>query len=527
MNVFDPEFFPTPKEIIARMVTPYADRITTACILEPSAGNGAILDYLKEGVPKTYTHPNGKCSTVSISPDMKRVYACEHNPELQMILHKKGYRLVAEDFLQYRPDIRFNLAIMNPPFRNGDQHLLHAWDIMPSGDIVCLLNAETVNNPYTENRKRLKRIIDEHGSVEQLGPCFRSADNPTDVEVVLVRLHKDAKEDPFVLNPSGLTEEEMPDFEKMSTEGNSLIQESRLDAFIRAWRMAKLAAIDYIKARQTLQMYIGAFTSNSASRINPIGELDQHMADSANQFKDNPSAHMEDGYNHFIDSTTRLVWETVFKQIGLGKYMTSNLRESMNAFQQGQSSYAVTKENIMKLFQFIMLNVGEIMDRAVVEVYDQFTRYFPDNTSWKEGWKTNKQFFCNRKVILPNVAECGFMPQRYGYSRFFSVSYYASQTLDDIDKAMCWLCGRNFDDLTGEIYVPGQGKTPCPAASTIRGTLYRIPVGSTEWHESAFFKVKAFKKGTIHIEFKDEALWTKFNLTVNKGKNQIGDSEAA
>ena len=328
MNVFDPEFFPTPKEIIARMVTPYADRITTACILEPSAGNGAILDYLKEGVPKTYTHPNGKCSIVNISPDMKRVYACEHNPELQMILHEKGYRLVAEDFLQYRPDIRFNLAIMNPPFRNGDQHLLHAWDIMPSGDIVCLLNAETVNNPYTENRKRLKRIIDEHGSVEQLGPCFRSADNPTDVEVVLVRLHKDAKEDPFVLNPSGLTEEEMPDFEKMSTEGNSLIQESRLDAFIRAWRMAKLAAIDYIKARQTLQMYIGAFTSNSASRINPIGELDQHMADSANQFKDNPSAHMEDGYNHFIDSTTRLVWETVFKQIGLRKYMTSSCSSS-------------------------------------------------------------------------------------------------------------------------------------------------------------------------------------------------------
>ena len=527
MSLFDPEFFPTPKEIIARMVAPYADRIRTACILEPSAGNGAILDYLKEGVPKTCTLPNGRTTTVNIAPDMKRVYACEHNPELQMILHKKGYRLVAEDFLQYRPDIRFNLAIMNPPFRNGDQHLLHAWDILPSGDIACLLNAETVNNPYTENRKRLNRLIAEHGSVEELGSCFRSADNPTDVNVVLIRLHKDAKENPFTLDTSGLDKEGMPDFGKISTDRDTLIQESRLDAYIRAWRMAKLAAIDYIKARQTLQMFIGAFTGESPSGINPIAELDKHMADTRSCFKEDLSAYMSDAYNHFIDNSTQLVWQTVFKQIGLGKYMTSNLRETMNSFQQDQSSYAVTKENIMKLFQFIMYNVSDIMDRAVVEVYDNFTRYFPGNTSWKEGWKTNKQFSCNRKIILPGVAECGFLPQKYGYSKSFSASYHASRQLDDIDKAMCWLSGRNYDDLTGEILIPGNGKAACPANSTISQTLSRIPVGSTDWHESAFFRVKAFKKGTIHIEFKDEALWAKFNLTVNKGKNLIGNTEAA
>ena len=52
-------------------------------------------------------------------------------------------------------------------------------------------------------------------------------------------------------------------------------------------------------------------------------------------------------------------------------------------------------------------------------------------------------------------------------------------------------------------------------------------MGDQGWHESAFFRVKAFKKGTIHLEFKDEALWAKFNLTVNKGKNIIGDTEAA
>ena len=524
MSLFDPEFYPTPKEIIARMVAPYADRISKACILEPSAGNGAILHFLDEGVPFTYTTKRGQTIESTVKPDPNRVYAAEHNPELQMILHEKGYRLVAEDFLTYKPDIRYDLIIMNPPFKTGEKHLLHAWEIIPSGDIVCLLNAETIHNPYTETRKLLARIIAENGTVEELGRCFSTADNPTDVEVIMVRLHKEAKDDPFRLDFTGLSKEETPDFSQMAVEGGALTQESRLDAFIRAWNKAKETAVEYIKARQTLRMFTDVFRCNDYEHTDPIGDLDKYLANSRNSYKSNDvSAFMTDGYNHFVTTATKIAWGTIFNQIGLGKYMTSGLRDALNKFQQEQSSLSITKENINKLFQFIMLNVSEIMDHSVVEIYDKFTSYYPGNTSYKEGWKTNKQFSCNRKVILPDVADAGYMPQRYGYDRFFRPNYY--HNLDDIDKAMCWLSGTNFDELRGEIDIPGQGKTACPARSTIEQTLRRIPVGSTEWHESAFFRVKAFKKGTIHIEFKDEALWAKFNLTVNKGKKKLGMAE--
>lgn len=526
MSLFDPEFFPTPNEIIAKMVAPYAYKIRKACILEPSAGNGAILDYISKGVPVTETLLNGETFTTSIKADPKKIFAIEKNPELQMILQQKGYRLVAEDFLTYKPDIRFELAILNPPFKTGDKHLLHAWEILPAGDIVCLLNAETIRNPYTETRKLLCRIIAENGTVEELGQCFKTADNTTDVQVVMVRLHKKAKDDPFRINIDGLSKEDAPDFAQMATGTGSLTQESRLDAFIRSWDKAKEAAVAYIKARQTLKMFTDVFRPNSYDYTDPVAELDKYLANSRNDYRANDvSAYMSDGYNHFIDNTTRLAWGTIFNQIGLGKYMTTGLQEMLKKFQQEQSSLAITKENINKLFEFIMLNIGEIMNHAVVEVYDKFTSYYPGNTSCKEGWKTNKQFSCSRKVILPNVAEAGFMPQRYGYDKFFKSSHY--HQLDDIDKAMCWLSGRNFDELTGEIEVPGHGKATCPANSTIEQTLCRIPVGSTEWHESAFFRVKAFKKGTVHIEFKDEDLWAKFNITVNKGKNEIGDTEAA
>ena len=298
MSIFDPEFFPTPKEVIAKMVAPYAGRIHHACILEPSAGNGDILDYLKEGVPTEYVSKNGTRHEMTVKVDMSKVYACENNPESQFILQKKGYRLVSDDFLKFRPDMRFDLILMNPPNSCGDLHLLHAWDILPSGDIACLLNAETINNPCTQSRKLLARIIEANGTVEMLGKCFRNAQNPTDVEVALVRLHKEAKDDPFRIDTSGLMREVMPDFSEVSEgETGALVQEGRFKAFLRSWEMAKKAAIEYIKAKQTLELFIGVFRNDNPYGVNPVAEIDKNFCDARNRFGNDTSGMMADIYN--------------------------------------------------------------------------------------------------------------------------------------------------------------------------------------------------------------------------------------
>jgi tRNA1(Val) A37 N6-methylase TrmN6 len=97
------------------------------------------------------------------------VYAIEKNPELCMILHEKGYKILDNDFLEYKKDTDFNAIIMNPPFSNGDEHFLKAWEMIDNGTIVCLLNAETINNPFSEKRKLIKKIIEDNGgTVENL-----------------------------------------------------------------------------------------------------------------------------------------------------------------------------------------------------------------------------------------------------------------------------------------------------------------------------------------------------------------------
>ena len=67
MNMFsyNSDFYPTPKEVIAQMMM--GEDIVGKTILEPSAGSGNIVDWLKE---------NGA----------KEVIACENDPTLLRIL---------------------------------------------------------------------------------------------------------------------------------------------------------------------------------------------------------------------------------------------------------------------------------------------------------------------------------------------------------------------------------------------------------------------------------------------------------
>ena len=531
MSLFDKEFFPTPKEIAIRMVRPYLNRLGCARILEPSAGNGAILDTITEDIPYVYENEIGKKYELTTKARLENIYCIEMNPELQMILQQKRYRLLASDFLTYTPDHDFDLLIMNPPFSQGDLHLLHAWEILREGDIACLLNAETIRNPYTKTRKLLASIIAEHGSVEELGSCFHNADNATDVEVALVRLHKeDTRGSVFDLGAEGFKQEQAPNLaQEAACIGQNLEQSNQLDAYLRAWALTKDYAVEFIKSYQKLHLYLSAFlSSQTTNNQHKDAGADIIVSTVKALTENNTPKGAQRAYEGFIDETKARVWNTIIYGMGLEKYMTSTMKETMKRFREAQGSFELNKENIMKLFQLLMANIGNIMKSNIVSVYDTFTRYYDGNTSCTEGWKTNKQYRANSKIILPNIADAGFMPQRYGYNAYFKTSWSADQTLGDIDKAMCWLSGTSYDSLDDEPLknfnqienLKGQGER-----MTITAVLKSIPVGNQDWHESAFFLVKAFKKGTVHLQFRDEDLLNKFNITVNEGKNQLGTTE--
>ena len=194
--MFNADFYPTPRSVAEKMLAPFdSKRLLSAKILEPSAGKGDIAEAIASRMA---------CGMAFSRVEHFRgsIHCIELEPELRATLSGMGYRVVGDDFLAFQPDgERYDLIVMNPPFSTADKHLLHAWDILRGGDIACLLPAAMLNNQHTSSRRLLATIIEENGSVENLGPCFEDAERKTNVDVVLIRLHKDKKRPALTLTP--------------------------------------------------------------------------------------------------------------------------------------------------------------------------------------------------------------------------------------------------------------------------------------------------------------------------------------
>ncbi len=504
-NIFDTEYFPTPKEVISEMIAPYRKNIKKLQILEPSAGTGSILDYLADGL--SYKAPKAN------------LYAVEINPELVYVLQGKGYKILADDFLSYKPVHTFDLIVMNPPFSNGDEHLLHAWDILWTGDVVCLLNAETIRNPYTQKRKLLAQIIQDHGSVKYMGRCFRGASRQTNVEVALVRLHKEVKDARWEINFDGAKLEDKPDFSEAVRAGSELAINDKLGSYLHAWEKAQEAAVEFIKARKKLDFYVTAFMGTD-DVDNLVGEQLREMRGSDND--------MQVAYNAFLNAAKSKAWREIINNMGMDKYMTANLRKTFDQFCESQGAYELNRENIYKLIQFVCLNSRNILKKAVVDVYDMFTKYHKDNTEHTEGWKTNSQFKVNKKLILPCFVSAA-------WSSYYRAEWNYADEYRDIDKVMCFISGMPYESLNslseqGEAKVNKLGKYGFEKEATaddykhlsLQKAISFVRKGDSSLHESEFFKFRCYLKGTLHLYFKSDDLWARFNLAVNEGKKELG-----
>lgn len=484
------DFYPTPKAVVHKMIEPFNRGINKRYILEPSAGSGNILDVI---------------TSLTIGVDKKRIYCIEQDPELTYVLQQKGYKLVGNDFLDYKPQYMFDLILMNPPFSNGAEHLLHAWDILESGDIVCLLNAETILNPYTQSRDLLAKVIEDNGSVEMLGPCFSDSERKTNVNIALVRLHKKGRIG-LNLEFEPTEKESHFDFTEEAVTGNEVALNDKLGAYLRIYEKSKEAFAEYVKARAKLNYYAGEFLEQKG--------IDNLIINAEKEGKSDKVSI----YNTFVDELKRNAWSSIILKLGLERYMTSSVQKNFDQFKSAQSSFDLTRENIRQLILMLCSSGDQILKQAVVDVFDIFTAYYNENRCYVEGWKTNSAWKVNRKVILPNFVSLG-------YGSYFTTNHYRWQEYSDIDRAMCYLSGKRYEDFN-ELAEPcspfAHERERKYKMLSLQKSISRVPIGDSSEHESEFFKFRCYKKGTLHIYFKDEALWAKFNITACDGKFAVG-----
>jgi hypothetical protein len=190
--MFDKNFYPTPKHIIAKMLE--GVNLSDILILEPSAGKGNILDFIVERGLEYSTY-NPEAHKLEIQ---NKLYCIEKNPDLQNVLRGKGFNVIDSDFLTHVSERTYNLIVMNPPFDHAVKHFLKAFEISNGAEIRCIFNRETIDNTCTKERELLQEIMKQHNvKPEYLGKCFSDSERRTAVEVALIKIPKRERETRF------------------------------------------------------------------------------------------------------------------------------------------------------------------------------------------------------------------------------------------------------------------------------------------------------------------------------------------
>ena len=103
----------------------------------------------------------------------------------------KGYSVIHDDFLSFEGLKTYELIAANFLFSNGDKHLAKAIKLLErtSGELRCIVNAETLKNPWTELRQVLAAYLEKHQArIEYKQNAFLLAERKTGVEVAVIKL---------------------------------------------------------------------------------------------------------------------------------------------------------------------------------------------------------------------------------------------------------------------------------------------------------------------------------------------------
>lgn len=445
--MFNKDFFPTPIEVLHSMQIDCVDKV----VLEPSAGKGDIIDYLKE-------------------MGAKAVLSCEINTDLAEIVKKKS-KFIKDDFLKVKASeiSHIDLIVMNPPFSKGARHIIHAWEVAPDGcEIISLVNYETIDNNYSRERSELKTIIKDYGTSQNLGNVFDHAERKTNVEVGLIRLFKPSRDE--------------REFEGFFMDEEIEVQENGI--------------MPFNSIRDVVQRYVYSvkcFEEHEAisNRMNDLNKLFNVGTFTFEIGYDKGVSTKED----YKIELQKQAWKYIFSLMKLDKYVTSGVMKDINSFVENQKNVPFTMKNIYKMCEIIAGTRQHTFNKSLEEVVDYLTRHTHENRYNVEGWKTNSGYLLNRKIIIPYMFE-------YSWGGYLSPSYSRHRDgISDLIKVICNIVGENYDNIE-DLYNFCSVKKMQP----------------NEWHDWGFFEIKGFKKGTIHMKFKDEKTWAAVNQAYAKIK---------
>ena len=535
--IINNEFYPTPASLAQKMIEGI-DWKMVKTILEPSAGKGDILKKVAWNT-KDARNKEFDVDCIESDADLRQIlkynfskeYRNNLRREIEEILKVNGYEgaddrfgygdwryqdretreyltipedvaaktrtveekeksffqdgihIVADDFLSFEAFKQYDLILMNPPFSDGDKHLLKALDIQKvhGGSVVCILNAETIRNPYTETRKALVHLLEEyHADIEYIEDAFCSAERTTGVEIALIKVNIPKKERDDSIFDRMAKEEHYKEF--IPDECNEIEVTDFITSIVNRYKVEIKSGLELIRIYEDMQPYLQhSFDKGENRYVDPLICLKDTKGDKLT-------------VNEYVRSVRLKYWRALLSNKKFVGKLTSTLQKEYRTSVNRFADYDFSEFNIRALLTEMNCQIKSGIEEEIDKMYDRLTEehsYYPEcqkNRHYYSGWKTNKAWKIDKKVILPCYGVFGSWDGR-------PYAHEAYSTLADIERIL------NFFD--------GNMSAEVDLRTAIEACFHN---GVTKNIQTKFFKATFYKKGTVHITFTCPDLIDRFNI---------------
>lgn len=500
--MIDFQYYPTPKALADLVWSKFQDRDFTR-VLEPSAGMGHMI----KAAPRNRYH-NGERKI-----DVIEIDASKHSALRD--LDGARVTVVGYDFLAFESGAAYSHIVGNPPFDSGAQHILHAWDILYDGEICMVLNAETVRNPYTVERRRLVSLIEEHGSVEYVQDAFQRSENEdvereAQVTVAVVYLRKQADESSIEARMTASLLGSL----KRDADGadgskdhidigggdvvlpNNFIENSVLafDAAVIAMRESVLAEAKY---------------NNFAARLGrTLAEMDGSGGMGRQAVK---AEWVRDTMAKRYDEMKERAWSGILRSTQVHGKLSRKAQARVESEFAMISKLEFTVGNIHGFLLGLAESATDIQNQMFCDVFDLVTKYHSDNCVFYKGWKSNDRHrSCGMRMRTTRFILPGWSMGSYRSS----FSYEGLNMLADFDRVFALLDGKTAPEVPlTSLFKDGHLRELCNGARL----------------SGSYFDVRYYPGvGTIHFFATRKDLVDRLNRVVGKMRQWLPpDTEKA
>ena len=510
--MLDFQFYPTPLALAEKAWAKFKNKKVVR-ILEPSAGTGGLL----MGIPEKLRCGGQHSCPVPI--DCIEINLTHHSKlrdlgGKNLSRHERtgcyvsNIKIVGMDFLEFGGGANYSHIFLNPPFANGAAHVIKAWDCLFDGEVVAIINAETIRNPYSQERQHLKMLIDLHGDVEFFGSEFQTEDTQrkTSVEIGLVYLCKKVDMTESIVGKvlDGLQKENESVKASRLAEGFEAMQDLMLpttviENAVIVFEAAVGTMRDMVKAMAKASYYAGMMSVTMAEHLGGMGagEIKTSHVESS---KDWVMAEMSERYLTLKDSA----WTGVLRSADVTSQLSLKARKRLEAEFENIKELEFSVPNIYGFLRGLVENQDSIMRDMVLDVFDTIGRYHSDNVCYYKGWKSNdKQRTCGMRVKTTRFV----LPGNMGWG---GLSYEGERRLEDFDRVFAMLDGKAKPEI---------------GLVNIFKTNFR-DLSDGQRMQTSYFDVRFYPGvGTIHFFARDKVLMDKLNRIVGENRKWLPPAE--